>query len=111
MLGASIKRVAVALLALVFIASATAEMASQAMASPPCPMSMGTSADGDGMPCKGMIPTCINDMGLPGPVHLPARPTFGPGTAYQSIVRFVVRDDAVAGRVVEPELSPPIRRA
>ena len=65
----------------------------------------------DKMPCKGMLPGCITDLGCIFLVSLPAPDlTLGGVTAWSS-VSYDNASQGLHGRTVEPALGPPIRAA
>jgi hypothetical protein len=66
---------------------------------------------GDKMPCKGMLPNCITDIGCIFLVSLPA-PDFTLATMPAwSVVIYDNASEAVRGRTIKPALGPPISLA
>ena len=63
---------------------------------------------GDKMPCKGMLPGCVTDLGCIFLVSLPAQnvPLFTV-TAWSSVI-YDKASDALPGRTIKPALGPPI---
>lgn len=85
------------------------------MAGMPCDMEMpGVGADqakpltsNDGMPCKGMTPDCIKQMGCVTVAALPA-PVGGSNVAMRfSTIEYWTARSALVGLVREPEPLPP----
>jgi len=65
----------------------------------------------DKMPCKGMLPGCITDLGCIFLVSLPAPDlTFATVTAWSSIT-YDNASQGLHGRTIKPALGPPIRFA
>ena len=66
---------------------------------------------GDKMPCKGMLPGCITDLGCIFLVSLPARDlTLVTMTAWLSVI-YDTSSDRLRGRTIKPALGPPISHA
>ena len=66
---------------------------------------------GDKMPCKGMLPGCVTDVGCIFLVSLPAPGlTFVTVTAWSS-VSYDNESQGLRGRSIKPALGPPIRFA
>lgn len=59
------------------------------------------------MPCKGLTPDCIKQMGCVADVALPIRLTAAPGTFVFSPVAYWATGFKMAGLAREPEDSPP----
>ena len=66
---------------------------------------------GDKMPCKGMLPGCVTDLGCIFLVSLPA-PELGlvTATAWSSVI-YDNAPEALGGRTIKPALGPPISLA
>ena len=66
---------------------------------------------GDKMPCKGMLPNCVTDIGCIFLVSLPA-PELGlvTATAWSSVI-YDNAPEALGGRTIKPALGPPISLA
>ena len=63
---------------------------------------------GDKMPCKGMLPGCVTDLGCIFLVSLPApNVTLFTVTAWSSVI-YDKASDALPGRTIKPALGPPI---
>ena len=66
---------------------------------------------GDKMPCKGMVPGCVTDLGCIFLVSLPApNVTLFTVTAWSSVI-YDNASEALPGRTVKPALGPPISLA
>jgi hypothetical protein len=66
---------------------------------------------GDTMPCKGMLPGCVTDLGCIFLVSLPApNVTLFTVTAWSSVI-YDNASDALRGRTIKPALGPPISLA
>jgi hypothetical protein len=66
---------------------------------------------GDKMPCKGMLPNCVTDIGCIFLVSLPAPGlTLATMTAW-SVVIYDNASEGVRGRTIKPALGPPISLA
>ena len=66
---------------------------------------------GDKMPCKGMLPGCVTDLGCIFLVSLPApNVTLFTVTAWLSVI-YDNASEALPGRTVKPALGPPISLA
>jgi hypothetical protein len=66
---------------------------------------------GDKMPCKGMLPNCVTDIGCIFLVSLPAPDlTLATMTAW-SVVIYDNASEGVRGRTIKPALGPPISLA
>ena len=66
---------------------------------------------GDKMPCKGMLPGCITDLGCIFLVSLPAPDlAFATVTAWSSVT-YDNASHGLHGRTIKPALGPPIRVA
>jgi hypothetical protein len=65
----------------------------------------------DKMPCKGVLPGCVTDLGCIFLVSLPA-PTVAPFTvtAWSSVI-YAGSSQALRGRSIQPALGPPISLA
>jgi hypothetical protein len=62
----------------------------------------------DNMPCKGMLPGCVSDLGCIFLVSLPAPDlTLVAGTAWSS-VSYDNASQGLQGRTIKPALGPPI---
>ena len=66
---------------------------------------------GEKMPCKGMLPNCVTDIGCIFLVSLPA-PELGlvTATAWSSVI-YDNAPEALGGRTIKPALGPPISLA
>ena len=65
----------------------------------------------DKMPCKGMLPGCVTDLGCIFLVSLPApNVTLFTVTAWSSVI-YDKASDALPGRTIKPALGPPISPA
>jgi hypothetical protein len=63
---------------------------------------------GDKMPCKGMVPGCVTDLGCIFLVSLPApNVTLFTVTAWSSVI-YPGSDQWLRGRTIKPALGPPI---
>jgi hypothetical protein len=63
---------------------------------------------GDRMPCKGMLPGCITDLGCIFLVSLPAPDlTLVTMTAWSSVI-YDCASEGLHGRTIKPALGPPI---
>jgi hypothetical protein len=60
------------------------------------------------MPCKGLMPDCVKQMGCLGTVGLVARPALPAEPALFDVVGYWRLAWFGSSRFVEPELSPPI---
>lgn len=110
-----LKRLSILLLAVTFVLGTTAQLTPRAFA-----FSMaGTnhaamSAHGSpqksdmGAPCKGMAPTCIDEMCCAIVAALPTALASVPVPVEWAAVVYPLLASALDGRAVEPELSPPI---
>jgi hypothetical protein len=66
---------------------------------------------GDKMPCKGMLPGCVTDLGCIFLVSLPApNVTLFAVTAWSSVI-YDNASEALPGRSIKPALGPPISLA
>jgi hypothetical protein len=66
---------------------------------------------GDKMPCKGMVPGCVTDLGCIFLVSLPAPDvTLFTVTAWSSVIYDNV-SEGLRGRTIKPALGPPIALA
>jgi hypothetical protein len=66
---------------------------------------------GDKMPCKGMLPGCVTDLGCIFLVSLPAPDlTLVTMTAWASVM-YDSASDGLRGRTIKPALGPPISLA
>ena len=66
---------------------------------------------GDRMPCKGMVPSCVTDLGCVFLISLAAPDlTLVTVTAWSSVT-YPGLDRALHGRTIKPALSPPISLA
>jgi hypothetical protein len=69
------------------------------------------SPAGDKMPCKGMLPGCVTDLGCIFLVSLPAPDlTLVTLTAWSSVI-YDNASEGLPGRSIEPALGPPISLA
>src|SRR6266478_5811492 len=86
--------------------AANADMSSSSMAG------MMHEHDGpDKMPCKGMLPGCVTDLGCIFLVSLPApNVTLFTVTAWLSVI-YDNAPEALPGRTIKPALGPPISLA
>jgi hypothetical protein len=65
----------------------------------------------DKMPCKGMLPGCVTDLGCIFLVSLPApNVTLFTVTAWSSVI-YPASDQSLRGRTIKPALGPPISLA
>jgi hypothetical protein len=63
---------------------------------------------GDKMPCKGMLPGCVTDLGCIFLVSLPApNVTLFTVTVWSSVI-YDNASEALPGRTIKPALGPPI---
>ena len=84
--------------------AATSQMNHAAMGG----MMHGQDSPGDKMPCKGMLPGCITDLGCIFLVSLPSPDlTLVTVTAW-SFVRYDHTSQGLHGRTIKPALGPPI---
>jgi hypothetical protein len=66
---------------------------------------------GDKMPCKGMLPGCVTDLGCIFLVSLPAPDlTLATVTAWSSVI-YAGSSRSLRGRTIKPALGPPISLA
>jgi hypothetical protein len=65
----------------------------------------------DNMPCKGMLPGCITDLGCIFLVSLPAPDLRLVGVTAWSSVSYDNASQGLHGRTIKPALGPPIRIA
>jgi hypothetical protein len=66
---------------------------------------------GDKVPCKGMLPNCVTDIGCIFLVSLPAPDlTFATVTACSSVI-YPGSSSSLRGRSIKPALGPPISLA
>jgi hypothetical protein len=66
---------------------------------------------GDEMPCKGMLPGCVTDLGCIFLVSLPApNVALFTVTAWSSVI-YAGSSQSLCGRSIKPALGPPISRA
>jgi hypothetical protein len=66
---------------------------------------------GDKMPCKGMLPNCVTDIGCIFLVSLPAPDlTLATMTAWSSVI-YDNASEGSRGRTIKPALDPPISLA
>jgi hypothetical protein len=66
---------------------------------------------GDKMPCKGMLPGCVTDLGCIFLVSLPAPDlTLVDMTAWSSVI-YDNASEGLPGRTIKPALGPPISLA
>ena len=63
------------------------------------------------MPCKGMLPGCVTDLGCIFLVSLPAPDLTLVGVTAWSSVSYDNASQGLHGRTVKPALGPPIRAA
>ena len=66
---------------------------------------------GDKMPCKGMLPGCISDIGCIFLVSIPTPDLTLVTTTTWSSVIYGNASDALRGRTIKPALGPPISLA
>ena len=66
---------------------------------------------GDKMPCKGMLPGCITDIGCIFLVSVPTPDLTLVTTTTWSSVTYDNASDAMRGRTIKPALGPPISLA
>ena len=66
---------------------------------------------GDKMPCKGMLPGCITDIGCIFLVSVPTPDLTLVTTTTWSSVTYDNASDALRGRAIKPRLGPPISLA
>jgi len=64
---------------------------------------------GDKMPCKGMLPGCVTDLGCIFLVSLPAPDLTLVGVTAWSSVSYHTASQGLHGRTIKPALGPPIR--
>ena len=66
---------------------------------------------GDKMPCKGMLPNCMTDIGCIFLVSVPtSNPTLFTTTTWSPVI-YDNASDALRGRTIKPALGPPISLA
>src|SRR5690242_7100618 len=83
---------------------ATSQMNNAAMGG----MMHGQDSPGDKMPCKGMVPGCVTDLGCIFLVSLPALDVnLFTVTAWSSVI-YPDSDQWLHGRTIKPALGPPI---
>ena len=63
------------------------------------------------MPCKGMLPGCVTDLGCIFLVSLPAPDLTLVGVTAWSSVSYHTASQGLHGRTIKPALGPPIRFA
>src|ERR1700736_1253497 len=87
--------------------AATAYMSSSSMSG----MTHDQDGQGDKMPCKGMLPGCVTDLGCIFFVSLPT-PNVGlfTATAWSSVI-YPGSSESLRGRSIKPALGPPISLA
>src|SRR5437868_13754759 len=66
---------------------------------------------GDKMPCKGMLPNCVTDIGCIFLVSVPTPDLTLVTTTTWSSVIYDNASDALRGRTIKPALGPPISLA
>jgi hypothetical protein len=125
-----LKRLPILVLAILFAVGVTAQLvphAASAMAmeaaapsvpcpmdddAPPCPMTAADDGSPNGatpdMPCRGMMPGCLGNLGCFVGIDLPPRMTTASPVEWATVT-WSVGDSYLAGLEVEPELFPPIR--
>ena len=87
--------------------AANADMSSAAMNG----MMHEHDSPGDKMPCKGMLPGCVTDLGCIFLVSLPAPDlTLATLTAWSSVI-YAGSSRSLPGRTIKPALGPPISLA
>jgi hypothetical protein len=87
--------------------AASADMSSAAMNG----MMHEHNGQGEKMPCKGMLPNCVTDIGCIFLVSLPAPDlTLVALTAWSSVI-YNNTSEGSRGRTIKPALGPPISRA
>jgi hypothetical protein len=87
--------------------AASADMSSSSMNG----MMHEQDGQGDKMPCKGMLPNCVTDIGCIFLVSLPApNLAFVTMTAWSSVI-YDNASEGLAGRTIKPALGPPISLA
>jgi hypothetical protein len=87
--------------------AANAEMSSSSMAG----MMHEPGGQTDKMPCKGMLPNCVTDIGCIFLVSLPAPGLYFFTTTSWSSVIYDNAPEALGGRTIKPALGPPISLA
>ena len=70
-----------------------------------------TRTAGDKMPCKGMLPNCVTDIGCIFLVSVPAPDLNLFTTTTWSSVIYHNASEALRGRSIKPALGPPISLA
>jgi hypothetical protein len=85
--------------------AANADMSSSSMNA----MMREQAGQGEKMPCKGMPPNCVTDLGCIFLLSLPAapEPNVFTRTAWLSVV-YPGSSQSLRGRTIEPALGPPI---
>jgi len=113
-----LKRLSIVLLAIAFVLGTTAQVVPRAFASSMAETHhAGMSRHGAmpmsgmGAPCKGMTPACIDEMGCVIVIALPASPAAVLVPVLWAAVVYLHPAATFDGRVVEPELFPPILSA
>jgi hypothetical protein len=107
-----LRRFAIFCLILALVIGLTGQVAfmPMAMAVPPdqaSDMSPAAPCSGSDMPCKGMMPACMDSMSCTFTVVLPM--PMAPPTALQwSRVSYATLSATLNGRSIEPDLFPPI---
>jgi hypothetical protein len=87
--------------------AANAHMSGSAMAG----MMHEPDGQADKMPCKGMLPSCMTDIGCIFLVTMPAPDLdLFTRTSWSSVI-YDTASDALRGRTIKPALGPPISRA
>jgi hypothetical protein len=92
------------------LARAAASVAPMTMAGVPCDMSMPTAGAERGspmVPCKGMTPDCIKQMGCVADTGLPVRVASHASAARFSAVEYWDIRSEVTGFIYAPEPLPP----
>jgi hypothetical protein len=82
-----------------------------AKAEPECPrMAMQHPDRGapNPLPCKGIMPDCVKQMGCLGSPALPGRPDAAYDPVSYTVVAYWLPCPVLSGRNVEPDLLPPI---
>lgn len=115
-----LKRLFIAVLAVALLAGTTAQlmphgaMIAAATAATPCE-AMDMPAAGVGpstvpadMPCKGKIPVCNDSIGCAVVFNLPTPVRVAPVAVRWTGIVWSAAPSALAGRTLEPELTPPI---
>jgi hypothetical protein len=118
MLLAAFRRLVVLFTVIAFIGGMTLQLmppkealAASRAAAPDCPRMAAMHADmgsAPAMPCKGMDPECVKQMGCLGTASLPLPQPSPPAFFVYNKVAWWLPASSPSGRSIKPALSPPI---